>query len=103
MSKKAQERVEAEELLRRHQVLAKVHPRSLEQMLDKSVPVLIQAKCIHDTWARAAINEGWVFGLARDVNRRRDPRLMPFGQLEADQQAEFYDIASSMRVISEMN
>lgn len=91
---------EVEELLRKH---LSYDRRTLDVMLDVSVPVVEQARLIHDRWCRSAVNGGWEYGLSRDPDRRRDPRLRPFDQLSEVEQAEFYDIASEMRDASSMN
>jgi len=100
MSKKTLEEALEQELLRKHLVSSR---DAINKMLDVSVPVIIQAQRIHAIWAEHAARAGWEYGLFKDPDNRRDPRLLPFNQLSEEFKTEFYDIASGTRDTDSMN
>lgn len=91
------------EILQKHGVFVRVPLEAMNHMADQSVPVIIQARRIHEIWMRAGTRDGWTYGFVRDTNNLRDPRMIPFDDLSEAQQCEFFDIASSMRRIHLMD
>lgn len=52
---------------------------------------------IHDTWAKARLSEGWVYGKKKDSDLRTTPCLVPYDALPEEEKA--YDRATAMETI----
>jgi len=40
----------------------------------------------HDQWTRSKIDAGWVYGVAKDADKKTHPCLVPFERLPVEQQ-----------------
>lgn len=55
------------------------------------------AENVHENWAKARINEGWVYGEKRDDIKKTTPCLVPYNQLpEAEKE---YDRNTALETI----
>ena len=52
---------------------------------------------IHDVWAKGRIEEGWVYGEAKDSVKRTTPCLVPYHMLSDEEKA--YDRNTAMETI----
>lgn len=44
----------------------------------------------HKSWMKQKVEDGWVYGEVKDVEKKTHPCIVPFNQLPVDQQAKDY-------------
>lgn len=81
-------------------------PIDTEQVfLDKEILELgeLLARNAHDVWARERIKQGWVYGSARNDERKEHPCLIPYEDLpESEKQYDRNTAMETLKVILSM-
>ena len=54
----------------------------------------------HKAWMRKKVNEGWVYGDAKDPEKKTHPCIKPFGDLPQEQRAKDYIFMGIVRAIA---
>ena len=52
---------------------------------------------VHDVWAKGRIDEGWVYGAAKDAAKKTTPFLVPYDELPESEKA--YDRNTALESI----
>lgn len=60
------------------------------------------AKASHDSWMREKLNDGWVYGPAKDIARKQHPCMVQYADLPAEQQAKDYIFSSIVQSLGHL-
>ena len=64
---------------------------NLQQLVEQ------MAKNVHDNWAKTRIQQGWMYGLQRDDEKKTHPCLVPYEELPEDEKE--YDRNTSIETL----
>lgn len=78
-------------------------PENVDEVeLPKGLDVLVEqiAKNVHDTWAKARIEQGWTYGEQRDDVMKTHPCLVPYEELsETEKEYDRNTSISTLKLI----
>ena len=58
------------------------------------------AENVHDTWAKGRVDDGWVYGSARDDIKKQHPCLIPYSELpESEKEYDRNTAIATLRFI----
>ena len=61
------------------------------------------AENAHDVWAKARMDDGWVFGIQRNDNEKTHPCLIPYSELpESEKEYDRAAAVYTLKLISKM-
>lgn len=66
-------------------------PEDLMELMEKV------AENVHEKWAEGRIADGWIYGEARDDEKKTTPCLVPYSQLSEEEKA--YDRRTALQTL----
>jgi hypothetical protein len=61
------------------------------------------AENVHDVWAAGRIAEGWTYGTVKDIESKKSPLLVPYGELpESEKEYDRNTVIETVKLIVKM-